>query len=135
MRRMGKKIIRMTPDQLGYKDRGKMKWLGLMLSDHSETLKTMVEEEASKDIKAKPKQSLAEIGERLAKAYQTKNPIIIQANILQNGSYFKDVPCLVSGFFEEKIYLLLKDGRMVDTTLEDIRNVEFLDSDIWFQKK
>lgn len=132
---MGKKIIRMTPDQLGYKDRGKMKWLGLMLSDHTEALKTMAKEDTSADIEAKPQQSLTEIGESLAKAYQTKHPIAIQANILQNGSYFKDVPCLVSGFFEEKIYLLLKDGRMVDTTLEDIRNIEFIDPEIWFQKK
>lgn len=132
---MGKKIIRMTPDQLGYKDRGKMKWLGLMLSDHSESLKIMAEEDASYEVREKPKQALAEIGKNLSKAYQTKRPIAIQANILQNGSYFKDVPCLVSGFHEEKIYLLLKNGRMVDTTLEDIRHIEFIDPAVWFEKR
>ena len=36
---MVRKIIRFTPDQFGYKDRGKMKWQGLMLSDHTEKLK------------------------------------------------------------------------------------------------
>lgn len=127
--------IRRTPDQLGYKDRGKMKWLGFMLSDHSESLHQMAENEKEYEVKAKPKQSLAEIGEILAEAYQIKKPVAIQANILRNGSYFKDVPCLVAGVFEEKIYLLLKDGRMVDTTLEDIRNVEFLDPKIWYKKK
>ena len=31
--------VRLSPDALGYKDRGKMKWIGLMLSDHAEALK------------------------------------------------------------------------------------------------
>jgi len=132
---MDKEIIRLTPDQLGYKDRGKMKWMGLMLSDHTEALNNMTKKDQANEVKAKPKQTLTEIGEKLAEAYQTKRPIAIQANILQNGSYFKDVRCLVSGRYEEKIYLMLKDGRMVDTTLEDIRHIEFLDSDIWYQKK
>lgn len=131
---MAKKIIHFTPDQLGYKDRGKMKWLGLMLSDHSESLYKMTEEEKRGEIKAKPKQTLVEISEKLAEAYHLKKPIAIQANILQNGSYFHDIPCLVSGVFEEKIFLILKDGRIVDTTLEDIRNIEFIQPEIWYQK-
>ena len=42
---MARKVIRFTPDQMGYKDRGKMKWQGLMLSDHSEALRKMFVEE------------------------------------------------------------------------------------------
>jgi len=34
-------VIRMTPDDLGYKDRGIMKWQGLILADHNEALKKM----------------------------------------------------------------------------------------------
>ncbi len=132
---MEKKIIRLTPDQLGYKDRGKMKWLGLMLSDHTEALKELDEENNAIDIPAKPKQSLVEIGEILAQAHHTGEPVLIQANILKNGSYFKDVPCIVSGTYEERIYLLLKDGHLVDTTLEDIRHVEFMDPLAWYEKK
>lgn len=87
----------------GYKDRGKMKWLGLMLSDHSEALVKMAEDGKEYEVKAKPKQSLAEIGEILTEAYHMKKPVVIQAYILQNGSYFKDVPCLISGVSEEKM--------------------------------
>lgn len=130
---MEKKIVRLTPDQLGYKDRGKMKWQGLMLSDHSESLKRMKQADAEKEPAEKPTQSLAEIGEILLQAYQTGQPVLIQANFLQNGLYFKDVPCIISGTHEEKIYLLLKNGRMVDTTLEDIRHIEFLNPLIWQQ--
>jgi len=131
---MEKKIIRLTPDQLGYKDRGKMKWLGLMLSDHTEALSKMTKEERLKEIEAKPQQSLVEISELLSQAYHTGHPVLIQANILQNGTYFKDVPCMVSGTFEEKIYLLLKDGRLVNTILDDIRHVELMNPMDW-QKK
>ena len=131
---MEKKIIRLTPDQLGYKDRGKMKWLGLMLSDHTEALSKMTKEERLKEIEAKPQQSLVEISELLSQAYHTGHPVLIQANILQNGTYFKDVPCMVSGTFEEKIYLLLKDGRLVNTILDDIRHVELMNPTDW-QKK
>ncbi|SHE44398.1 hypothetical protein SAMN02745249_00449 [Atopostipes suicloacalis DSM 15692] len=131
---MEKKIIRLTPDQLGYKDRGKMKWLGLMLSDHTEALSKMTKEERLKEIEAKPQQSLVEISELLSQAYHTGHPVLIQANILQNGTYFKDVPCMVSGTFEERIYLLLKDGRLVNTILDDIRHVELMNPMDW-QKK
>lgn len=131
---MKKKVVRLTPDQLGYKDRGKMKWLGLMLSDHSDLLKVMEDSENEKYVQPKPKQSLVEIGEILAHAHHTGEPVSIQANILQNGTYFKDVPCIVSGTHEEKIYLLLKNGRLVDTTLEDIRHIEFLDPMAWYEK-
>ncbi len=132
---MDKKPIYFTPDQLGYKDRGKMKWLGLMLSDHSEALKKMAKEDRAEEVQPKIEQSLAEIGEILAQAFHKGEPVLIQANILQNGSYFKDVPCLVSGTHDERIYLMLKDGRLVDTTLEDIRHVEFLDPLAWYEKK
>lgn len=132
---MIKKIIRFTPDQLGYVDRGKVKWQGLMLSDHSESLKRSSEKEKEADIQAKAEQSLAEISEILSEAYLKKKPVAIQANIMQNGSYFKDVPCIITGFLEEKIFLLLKEGRIVDTTLEDIRNIEFIQPEIWYQKR
>ena len=132
---MTRKIIQYTPDQLGYKDRGKMKWLGLMLSDHAESLNNMTVKEKNADVKAKPRQSLAEISAILSDAYLLKKPIAIQANFLQSASYFQDIPCMVSGTFEDKIFLLLKDKRLVDTRLEDIRHVSFIDAEIWYQKK
>lgn len=131
---MEKKRIYRTPDQLGYKDRGKMKWLGLMLSDHTEALSKMAQEDKLQEVQPKPKQSLIEISEVLAQAYHTGKPILIQANILQNGSYFKDIPCMVTGTFEDRIYLMLKNGRIVDTTLEDIRHIEFMDPLAWYEK-
>ena len=36
-------VIYYTPDELGYTDRGKQKWIGLMLSDHSDALNQLFE--------------------------------------------------------------------------------------------
>lgn len=132
---MARKVIRFTPDQMGYKDRGKMKWQGLMLSDHSEALRKMFVEENGRNIAAKPQQSITEISEMLAEAYLLKKPITIQANTLQNGTYLEDIHCIVSGSFEKQIFLTLKDGRIVHTTLENIRHIQFTQSEIWYQKQ
>lgn len=132
---MARKIIRFTPDQMGYKDRGKMKWSGLMLSDHAESLNRMMIEEKNVDVALKPKQSLVEISERLAEAYLSKKPVSVQFNIIQDGTYFKDIHCLVSGTFEQQILLVLKDGRVIDVPLKDIRYIEFVESDVWYQKR
>lgn len=131
---MKKKIIHRTPDQLGYKDRGKMKWMGLMLSDHTEALTQMAQQEEKIEVQAKPQQTLTERGAYLIQAYLAKKPVAIQANILQNGSYFNDVHCMVVGFFEETIFLKLKNGRMVEAALAEIRNIEFIDPHLWFEK-
>lgn len=131
---MVRKIIRFTPDQMGYKDRGKMKWLGLMLSDHAESLNQMMVKEKAGDVIAKPKQSLVEISETLAKAYLLKKPISVQTNIIQDGTYSEDIHCIVSGTFEEQIFLVLKDGRVFNTTIEDIRHIEFIEAEVWYQK-
>ncbi|MDN6571092.1 MAG: hypothetical protein L0L22_08855 [Staphylococcus equorum] len=55
---MIKKVIRLTPDNLGYKDRGKMKWLGLMLSDHLDALRTIDKEDERSE--PKPKRLMTE---------------------------------------------------------------------------
>lgn len=48
---MEEEVIVLSPDRLGYKDRGKMKWQGLMLSDHNAALKQMKEGHYYPDVK------------------------------------------------------------------------------------
>lgn len=132
---MNEKRIYRTPDQFGYKDRGMMKWQGLILSDHTEAIKEMKQVGNKKTVSKKTRQSMKEVSAVLAEAYQSKQAVSIQANILRDGSYTEEVHCMIVGSDETKIYLLLKDGRITAITLDDIHHIELLDSQIWYQKK
>lgn len=131
---MEQPIVRLTPDQLGYKDRGKLKWMGMMLSDHSEALKKEKLAIEYSEPKQKERMNMSEVGELLYKAYVNDLPIRIQANVLNNGKYYQDLECKITGYIEDKIYFLLKDGRSTFCTLEQIRNVEFMNVFEWHDK-
>lgn len=127
-------IIRATPEELEYKDRGIVKWLGMMLSDHSEALKK--ESLKNKKLEVKPKKEMTEmeISNILYKAFVDETPVLIQANALNNGCYYQDLKCKVFGSVENRVYLQLKDGRSVSCTLADIRNVEMMANLEWYDK-
>lgn len=131
---MQRKVIRLTPDDLGYKDRGKMKWLGLMLSDHTEALKQMSERDKKMDPVPKELMSQVEISNILQEAYTRKLPLLVQANIVRNGLYYPDLPCIVLGFHDDKIYFRLKDGRTCQCEMTQIRHIEFMNPLDWYEK-
>lgn len=128
---MAKKIIRLTPDQMGYQDRGKMKWQGLMLSDHTEALKKRSRTQQNKKVLPKARLSLNEIGNRLSYAYQNKLPICLQTNTLKNGVSFQEYYCLVAGNYENEICFSFKNGEIFKTPLENIRHLELVDPVFW----
>ena len=128
---MARKIMYFTPDQMGYKDRGKMKWLGMMLSDHSEALYKMADAEKKQLNQRKLKQTDREKNKLLTEAYSLKKPVSLQINSIQNGTYADDIHCMISGNFDNKIILSLKDGRCVATTVENTHNMEVGSSDSW----
>lgn len=132
---MAEEVILLNPDKLGYKDRGKMKWQGMMLSDHTEALKKMKAEEQAIDIPAKEEMTVEEISEMLYEAYVTKSPVAIQANVLRNGQYYPDVHCLVLGYLGEKIILQLKNGSIKRVNIDLIRNVEVFNVLKWHNKR
>lgn len=130
---MSRKVVTFTPDQLGYKDRGKMKWQGLILSDHAEAVQSMFKSD-SVHPEAKNVMSQVDISEMLLQAYLIKVPVNIQSNILQNGHYRPDINCIVKGIADNRIILELKGRKTTTCLLEDIRNVEFADVNEWYEK-
>ncbi len=132
---MEKKIIYKTPDELGYKDRGKMKWQGLILSAQTEMHKKFHEDARKREnVTAKPKMEEYEITQVLQLSYLNHAPVNIQASILNDGKFYPDVNCIVEGYRDEDIYLRIKDGRMRTCKIEDIRNIEFADIAEWYEK-
>lgn len=95
-------ITRVTPEQLGYKDRGIVKWLGMMLSDHSEALKKEKIKKQLIEVEAKEEMSEEEIAEVLYKAFVSDSSVLIQANVMRNGNYYRDLQCKISGYVENQ---------------------------------
>ncbi len=128
-------VIKVTPEQFGYKDRGIVKWFGMMLSDHSEALKKEKIDRRMLNVTAKEEMTEMDISKTLLSAYTTNYPVLIQASVISNGNYYKDIECKILGYDDNQIYLMLKNGRTVSCTLEQIRNIEFMDSLDWFDKR
>ncbi|GGP16467.1 hypothetical protein [Oceanobacillus neutriphilus] len=126
-------ITRFTPEMFGYRDRGILKWQGMILADQTDALKKMDAEIT--EIEGKEEMSEIEISQVLHRAYITDSPVTIQANVMRNGSFYKDVICKVAGYGGNKIHLQLKDGRKASCSLEEIRNIEMLDPLDWYNKR
>ena len=126
-------ITRFTPEMFGYTDRGILKWQGMILADQKDALKK-IEKEVSV-IEGKEEMSEVEISQVLHRAFSSDYPVAIQANIIRNGSYYKDLICKVAGYGGNKIHLQLIDGRKTSCSLEEIRNIEMLDPLDWYDKR
>ena len=126
-----------TPDELGYKDRGKKKWTGLMLSDHTEALKKVMEETTNKHdmTVSKPEMSEKEISKILMVAYTNNRPVKIKSNNMNvNNELYPDVECMVKGYKNEHIYLQTINEETFKCTLDEIRRVEFMNTHEWYNK-
>lgn len=128
------KYIKMTPDQLGYKDRGIMKWQGLILSQQADAIKQMNQADQLSEPVPKEKMTEEAISEILQLAFINKDPITMQADIVRNGKYYRDLHCIVLGYADDKIYLQLESGRQVKCEMHQIRHVEFMNPLEWYQK-
>lgn len=126
-------ITYVTPEMYGYKDRGILKWQGMILADQKDAMKIMKDE--FEIIEAKEEMSEEEISKVLHKAYTTDCPIAIQANAIRNGSYYKDVLCKIAGYGNGRIFLNVIDGRKTSCTIDQIRNVEMMNPLDWYDKR
>lgn len=118
-----------TPDELGYQDRGMVKWQGFILSDHNELMEEYAAE--NRYVPPKPYQSLEKRAELVAGAFTTKRKVAIQLDYIENGSYSKEQHGSVRHVEGGRIWFETADGmRLID--MEQIRHVSFLDSTKWY---
>lgn len=131
---MAQEIVKLSPDALGYKDRGKMKWMGMMLSDHAEALKKEKKNTQTALIIPKEKLSAEEISTIFYKSYTLKKPVAVQLDIVKDGQYLPDIEGVIEGVQEETIYLKRRNQSLTKLRLEDIRHVEWIKSIEWYAK-
>lgn len=131
---MKQDIVRLSPDALGYKDRGKMKWIGLMLSDHAEALKKQKQGARDILISPKPRQSMEDISGCLYRSYTNKNPLAVQLDIINEGQYLPDIEGFVVGVKGDAVFIRQRDRTLKRIVLEDIRHIDWLNASDWFEK-
>lgn len=123
------KII--NPHLSGYKDRKMAKWQGLILSEHSEAV-NQLKENNKKRVSEKEKQSLEIISELIAYSYFQKKAVSVQVDCLFDGHYEDDIIGIVCGYYEDTIYIQT-ESELVVCELNLIRNVEKNEEKKWFK--
>ncbi|MBO2720042.1 MULTISPECIES: hypothetical protein [Lactiplantibacillus] len=104
-----------------YHDRGMMKWQGFYLSDHTAALN-----QQNRQLNAvyvpRPQQSLAELTQVLADAYQSQQLVTIQLKTVdQNNHHLPDITTLIHGYNANDI--VIDSNRFIP--LQEIRNVAY----------
>lgn len=106
-----------------------------MLSHHLDLLREMDEIDKMGPPICKEKMSEIDISKILQVAYLNSKPIIIQADILNHdNNFYPDLKCIVLSYQDNQIYLQLKDGRETKCELHQIRHIEFMNPNEWFDK-
>lgn len=113
-----------------YNDRGMMKWMGWLLSDHS----AFMENAKGKELvhPAKPEMDEEKINNQLQQAWNNSNEVSIQINVLENDSYLPEFIGRVVGFDSGQIYLQLSEGETKLLHVEEIRSVELIKNGKWW---
>lgn len=113
-----------------YNDRGMMKWMGWLLSDHSAFIEKSKIKESAGEIK--PEMNQQQISQNLAKAWENGEIVTIQMNLIEANSYVPEIKGQVIGFNTGQIYVLLEEGTTRRLTVGDIRYVLKTTSQKWW---
>lgn len=113
-----------------YNDRGMMKWMGWLLSDHSAFMEKSKLQEAGKDVK--PEMDQRQVSKNLASAWENGEVVTIQMNSIEDNSFVPEIKGQVIGFNAGQIYLLLEEGTTSRLNVENIRYVTATPSQKWW---
>ncbi|PKX78967.1 hypothetical protein [Lactiplantibacillus plantarum] len=104
-----------------YHDRGMMKWQGFYLSDHTAALNQQ-NQQLNAVYVPRPRQSLSELTQVLADAYQSQQLVTIQLKTVdQNNHHLPDITTLIHGYNTNDIVI---DSDCF-VPLQEIRNVAY----------
>lgn len=124
-------MVRIVPrEKWLYDDRGMVKWMGWLLSDHSAYLETAAD--AARRAPVKPQLTLATINERLQVAWQAVNVVEIQRNVLRNAHFEPLLRGLIVGFNAGQLYLQADDGQIQAIATTQIRWVALAPVEKWW---
>lgn len=122
--------IVISPAQMGYKDRGMKKWMGLILSEHTDAMRRDEKERDQRDSRrVGGKDSEEVIGEKLLLSMSNRQSVSIQQDIMRDGIYILPITGVVEGFHEQQVIIQSERGRK-GIDMATIRSVDY----VLFQK-
>ncbi|RRK10836.1 DNA-directed RNA polymerase subunit beta [Lactiplantibacillus garii] len=113
-----------------YDDRGMMKWMGWLLSDHSAYLESAARQRAGAPIE--PQLSRQTINERLQTAWQSVNVIELQVNTLVNNHYPPLLTGVIVGFNAGTLAVQTGDGVIKTVGVANVRWVALVATEKWW---
>lgn len=113
-----------------YNDRGMMKWMGWLLSDHS----AYMDEEKIKERKQPQHTQMksGQISERLNNSWLHANEVLIQVNVLEDDYLIPEFKGIVAGFGSGQIYLQLDNSEFKILQVEQIRWIGSVKDGKWW---
>lgn len=115
-----------------YNDRGMMKWMGWLLSDHSAFLDSVRTSEQPRQVEDEMDDMA--INESLQSSLDYSKSIVIQLDILKNNNYVPEIHGIVAGFENDQVYLYLDDGSVKSIFVEAIRYVKLEQTIKWWNE-
>lgn len=104
-----------------YDDRGMMKWMGWLLSDHSAFMEQAKAAETPTPVTVE--MTPDEINRVLQQAWETGQVVQIQLNVLTHDQYVPVITGRVVSFYAGQIYVQQADDRLRSLAVDQIRHV------------
>lgn len=115
-----------------YDDRGMMKWMGWLLSDHSAFMEQERHKQLDRLRPVNPEMTPSQIDAALQTAFEQSQNVTVQLDTLENDQYVPEVTGLVIGFNAGQLYLQLKNDGLRALALDEIRCVAVIKSERWW---
>ncbi len=117
-------------EQWLYDDRGMMKWMGWLLSDHSAFMENA--KQAEKPVPVKSEMTPTEIQRTLQTAFEQNRAVWIQPNIIADGQYVPEVGGYPVTFYAGRVYLEQAGHQLWMIHVETIRHVALQSNEKWW---
>lgn len=117
-------------DKWLYNDRGMIKWMGWLLSDHSAYM-----EQAQHQAQPRPSQpvmALSKINENLQYAWEQSQAVLVQAANLENNQLVAALKGWLVGYDAGQIYLQTETGQVHALVINQLRYVQPLPAEKWW---
>lgn len=113
-----------------YPDRGMVKWMGWLLSDHSTYLKQ--QQVAAKDRPVQPGMRLSTLEALLQRAWEQSQAVIIQPDVLEYGQYVAEIKGVVVSLEAGQVYLQTPHDHIRTITIAAIHAAQIVPPEKWW---